>query len=162
MAEKTLEVTLKLEKELQETVDKLEESVLEEDNNTTEEELKGRVVEIKSKMQQDNEDCMKLLDMVGHVEQKEDESLCESIFTLVVKDSVDSILRKEMAHPSMQIALFRNNISQKMLTDDTPLNVLDVPKGFFEAWKVWKEQAQNENQEELSYQALRALVIKQD
>ena len=101
------------------------------------------------------------------MKKKEDDSLYESIFSLIVKDSVEFILRREVANLKLQLSLFWNNISWRILTDETltndmPLNVLDVPKGFFEAWRVWKEQAQNENQEELSYQALKALILKQD
>lgn len=172
MAEKLLEAdALKLETELQDTVDKLKESVLEavdqKKDDTTEEELRRCVTALKMKMQQDKEDCKWLLDTAGNDEEKEDEYLYKSVFGLVVQDSVDSILKREVVNLTFQMSLFRNNISWKMLTDetltdDTLLNVLNVPKGFEEAWRVWKEQDKNDDQEELSYQTLKSLVIMGD
>ena len=122
------------------------------------------VTALKVKMQQDKEDCKKLLRIATHVEEKEDESLYKSVFGLIIHDSMDSIMKREVVHLTMQMSLFRNNIARRMLsdetlTDETPLNIRNVPKGFEEAWKVWKEQDKNQCQEELSYQALKSLII---
>ena len=171
MAEKLESTALKLEADLQETVDKLKESVLEEvdqakDQQTSseDEELNKTVTALKVKMQQDKEDCKRLLNMASQVEEKEDESMYKSVFGLIIKDSIDSILKREIVHLTMQMSLFRNNVSRKMLSDDTltdetPLNIMNVLKGFEEEWKVWKEQDKNDCQEDLSYQALRSLII---
>ena len=177
MAEKLESTALKLEADLQETVDKLKKTVLEEEDDLTEDEdetvdktedeLSEVVAALKEKMQQDKEDCKQLLKMATEVKEKEDESLYKSIFGLNIHDSMDSIMKREVVRLTVQMSLFRNNIARRLLsdetlTDETPLNIANVPKGFEEAWKVWKEQDKNECQEELSYQALRTLIIEQD
>ena len=171
MAEKLESTALKLEADLQETVDKLKETVLEEEDDQTKEtssseadDLIKSVTALKLRMQQDKEDCKQLLGMVTEVKEKEDESLYKSVFGLVIHDCMDSIMKREVVHLTMQMSLFRNNIARRLmadesLTDETPLNILNLPKGFSEAWKVWKEQDKDESQEELSYQALRSLII---
>ena len=148
---------VKLETELKNTVDQNGE----EDET---ERLRRHVIELKLKMVEDRDRCKQLLDSASEVEEKEDETLYKAFFGLIVKDSVNSILKREVVNLALQMSLFRNNISRKMLSDDTltdetPLNIMNVPKGFEEAWKVWKEQDKNECQEELSYQALKSLII---
>ena len=101
------------------------------------------------------------------MEEKEGETLYKSLFRRIVKDSVDSILKGEVVNLIMQMSLFRNNISRRMITDEsttdaTAVNMMEMPKGFEEAWRVWKEQDKNDDQEELSYQALKSFMIKGD
>ena len=83
---------------------------------------------------------------------------------MIIKDSVDSILKREVIHLTTQMCRFTNNIGKKLLTDEEitdeiPIDKLKVPKGFEEAWKVLKEQEGNEDREELSYKALTVLVM---
>ena len=81
MAEKLESTALKLEADLQETVDKLKETVLEEEEevdqptSSEEEKLTEAVTALKAKMQQDKEDCRKMLRMATEVKEKE-ESEC--------------------------------------------------------------------------------------
>ena len=158
MAEKLESTALKLEADLQETVDKLKEK-------EEEEELTEAVTVLRAKLQRDKEECKKMLRTATHVEEKEDESLYKSLFGMIVRDCIDTVMKREVLHLTMQMSSFRNSISRRMLTDETltdetPLNILNVPKGFEEAWKVWKEQDKNECQEELSYQTLKSLLIE--
>ena len=193
MAEKLESTALKLEADLHETVNKLKETVLEavddeklkemmleevekeeklketmleeeQQTKSSEEELSETLTDLKVKLQQDKEDCQQLLRMATEVKEKEGESLYKSVFGMIVQDSMDSIMKREVVRLTVQISLFRNNISRRLLTDETltdetPLNIMNVPKGFEEAWKVWKEQDNKECQGELSYQALRSLII---
>lgn len=71
---------------------------------------------------------------------------------------MDSVLKRKVVNLALQMSLFKNNISRKMMTDETGLNMTNMPKRFEEAWKVWKEQ----DLDELSYQTLKSLVIKGD
>ena len=76
----------------------------------------------------------------------------QSLFGLIVKDSMDSILKREVVNLTMQMSLFGNNISRKMITDetirdDTGIDIMKVPEGFEEAWRVWKEEDMKDDQE---------------
>ena len=60
---------------------------------------------------------------------------------MIIKDSVDAILKREVIHLTAQMCRFRNNIATKLpadeeITDDTPIDLLKVPEGFEDAWKV--------------------------
>ena len=59
---------------------------------------------------------------------------------MILKDGVDSILKREVVHLTAQMCRFRNNISRKLLTDegtcitvDSPIDMVKVPEGFEEA-----------------------------
>ena len=166
MAEKLPDVVLseaeevKLELELKNTVDQ-------NGKEDETERLRRRVIELKLKMVEDRDRCKQLLDSASEVEEKEDETLYKAFFGLIVKDSVNSILKREVVNLALQMSLFRNNISRRMITDEsttdaTAVNMMEMPKGFEEAWRVWKEQDKNDDQEELSYQTLKSLVIMGD
>lgn len=72
---------------------------------------------------------------------------------------MDSVLKRKVVNLALQMSLFRNNISRNYrITDETGLNMTNMPKRFEEAWKVWKEQ----DLDELSYQTFKSLVIKGD
>ena len=62
---------------------------------------------------------------------------------MVVKDCVDSILKKEVMYLTAEMSLFRNNISQGIAQaeslDEKPLKFLRMPEGFKEAWRIWRE-----------------------
>ena len=65
---------------------------------------------------------------------------------------------------TLQMSLFRNNISQRLMldestTDDTGLNMSNMQMGFK---KGCVEQEKSFDQQELSYQAPKLLVIKGD
>ena len=47
------------------------------------------------------------------------------------------------------------------ITDETPIDMMNVPEGFEDAWRVWKEQVGDPNKE-LSYKALRSFIMKVD
>ena len=166
MAEKLPDVVLseaeevKLELELKNTVDQ-------NGKEDETERFRRRVIELKLKMVEDRDRCKQLLDSASEVEEKEDETLYKAFFGLIVKDSVNSILKREVVNLALQMSLFRNNISRRMITDEsttdaTAVNMMEMPKGFEEAWRVWKEQDKNDDQEELSYQTLKSLVIMGD
>ena len=59
---------------------------------------------------------------------------------MLVKDCVDSILKKEVVYLTAEMCRFRNNIAQKMVEDefrtDAPMNLVRMPEGFAEAWKI--------------------------
>ena len=57
---------------------------------------------------------------------------------MILKDDVDSILKREVVRLTVQMCRFRNNISGKLLTDegitdDSPIDMVKVPEGFEEA-----------------------------
>ena len=80
---------------------------------------------------------------------------------MLVQDSVDSILKKEVVYLTVEMCRFRNNISEKMIADesrkDAPMNIARLHEGFDEAWKIWRagdtEEARDARGEK-SYQAL--------
>lgn len=117
MAEKLSEADdLKLEAEFQKVVGGLKEDTTDEQTPGLEE-LRIRVANMKLKMQQDK----RLLDTAIRVEKKEGESLNRSMFGLIVKDGVDSILKGEVVNVTMQMSLFRNNVSSKQLSSKSKL-----------------------------------------
>ena len=115
-------------------------------------------------MEEDKEDCLEALKVAGGVERTKGESLYKTLFDMIIKDSVDAILKREVIHLTVQMCRFRNKIAKKLpadeeITDDTPIDLLKVPEGFEDAWKVWKEQEENKDLEELSYKALRDHIM---
>ena len=86
-----------------------------------------------------------------------------TLFGIVVKDCVNTILKKEVLYLTVEMSRFRKNISQRMvqdesLTDAAPLKLSRLTEGFAEAWKVWREDKSNDKGE-LSYKALSVSVI---
>ena len=95
------------------------------------------------------------------MKEKAGEGLYNSLFGMLVQDCVDSILKKEVMNLTVEMCRFRNNISEKMLADesrkDAPMNIAQLHEGFDEAWKIWRagdtEEARDTRREK-SYQAL--------
>ena len=162
----------KLEADLKESIDQLKETVigeLEEKKADDKEQLprlgeEELLAVLESKIVEDKEDCLEALKLAGGVEKTKVESLYKTLFGMIIKGSVDAILKKEVIHLTAEMCQFRNNIAKKLpadeeITDDTPLDLLKVPQGFEDAWKVWKKQKGNKDREELSYKALRNLIM---
>ena len=124
-------------------------------------ETESLIAEMKSKAAADKKEVKERLDEAKQVREKASDGLYNSLFGMLVQDCVDSILRKEMVNLTAEMCRFRNNISEKMLADesrmDTPMNIAGLPDGFAEAWKIWRagdtEEARDTRGEE-SYQAL--------
>ena len=148
----------KLEADLKESFDQLkevEEKAVDKEQlpELGEEEL---VAVMERKMAEDKEDCLEALKVAGGVERTKG--------GMIIKNSVDAILKREVIHLTAQMCRFRKNIAKKLpadeeITDDTPIDLLKVPEGFEDAWKVWKEQEGNKGREELSYKALRDYIM---
>ena len=124
-------------------------------------EMESLIVEMKSKAAADKKEVKERLNEAKQVRAKAGESLYNSLFGMLIQDCVDSILKKEVVHLTVEMCRFRNNISEKMLADesrmDAPMNIAGLPDGFAEAWKIWRagdtEEARDTRGEE-SYQAL--------
>ena len=115
------------------------------------------IAEMKTKSDADKKEVKRRLDEVKQVREKSGEGLYNSLFGMLVQDCVDSILKKEVVKLTTEMYRFRNNISEKMLADesrmDAPMNIAGLPDGFAEAWKIWRAGDTEEAREE-SYQAL--------
>ena len=130
-----------------------------EDTQTSEAE--SIIAEMKSKADADRKEMKERLNQAKQVKEKAGESLYNSLFGMLIQDCVDSILTKEVVKLIVEMCRFRNNISEKMLADesrmDTPMNIAGLPEGFDEAWRIWRagdtEEARDARGEE-SYQAL--------
>ena len=80
---------------------------------------------------------------------------------MLIQDCVDSILKKEVVELTMEMCRFRNNISEKMMADesraDAPMNIAGLHEGFAESWRIWRAGDTEEGRDargEASYQAL--------
>ena len=130
-----------------------------EDTRTSEAE--SIIAEMKSKADADKKEMRERLDQAKQVKEKAGEGLYNSLFGMLVQDCVDSILKKEEVYLTVEMCRFRNNISEKMLADesraDTPMNISRLHEGFDEAWKIWRagdtEEARDARGEK-SHQAL--------
>lgn len=78
---------------------------------------------------------------------------------------MDSVLKRNVVNLALQDGFVQEQYITEnddgrnyRITDETGLNITNMPKSFEEAWKVWKEQ----DLDELSYQTLKSLVIKGD
>lgn len=78
---------------------------------------------------------------------------------------MDSVLKRNVVNLALQDGFVQEQYITEnddgrnyRITDETGLNMTNMPKRFEEAWKVWKEQGLDE----LSYQTLKSLVIKGD
>ena len=124
-------------------------------------ETESLIAEMKSKADADKKEVKRRLDEVKQVREKPGEGLYNSLFGMLVQDCVDSIMKKEVVKLTTEMYRFRNNISEKMLADesrmDAPMNIAGLPDGFAEAWKIWRagdtEEARDTRGEK-SYQAL--------
>ena len=124
-------------------------------------ETESIIAEMKSKADADRKEMKERLEEAKQVREKAGESLYNSLFGMLIQDCVDSILKKEVVKLTMEMCRFRNNISEKMMADesraDTPTNIAGLPEGFDKAWKTWRagdtEEARDARGEE-SYQAL--------
>ena len=130
-----------------------------EDTQTSEAE--SIIAEMKSKADADRKEIKERLDQAKQVKEKAGDGLYNSLFGMLVQDCVDSIVKKEVVNITMEVCRFRNNISEKMLADesrmDAPMNIAGLHEGFAEAWKIWRagdtEEARDARGEK-SYQAL--------
>ena len=131
------------------------------DEDTLTSETESLIAEMKSKAAADKKEVKERLDEAKQVREKAGDGLYNSLFGMLVQDCVDSILKKEMVNLTVEMCRFRNNISEKMLADesrmDTPMNIAGLPEGFDKAWKTWRagdtEEARDARGEK-SYQAL--------
>ena len=130
-----------------------------EDTQTSEAE--SIIAEMKSKADADRKEIKERLDQSKQVKEKAGDGLYNSLFGMLVQDCVDSIVKKEVVNITVEVCRFRNNISEKMLADesrmDAPMNIGGLHEGFAEAWKIWRagdtEEARDARGEK-SYQAL--------
>ena len=121
-------------------------------------EAESIIAEMRSKADADRKEMKERLNEAKEVREKGGESLYNSLFGMLVQDCVDSILKKEVVKLTVEMCRFRNNISEKMLADesraDAPMNILGMPEGFAEAWRIWRSSDTEETRGEESYQAL--------
>ena len=126
-------------------------------------EAETRVIidQIRSKANADREEIKERLNQAKEVKTESGDGLYNSLFGMLVQDCVDSILKKEVVNLTVEMCRFRKNISEKMLADESrinaPMNIARLPKGFNEAWRLWRLGDTEEGRagrEEASYQAL--------
>ena len=139
--------------------EKLPEIVFSDYKQSMEMELKYAVDELKAKMNDDKKRCKHMLNQASEVE-AEGESSYKTLFGMVVKDCVDTILKKEVMYLTVEMSRFRRNFSRRLVQDESltfksPLNLSRLPEGFQEAWKTWI-QDDRDTREELSYKAAAA------
>ena len=103
-------------------------------------EAESIIAEMKSKADADKKEIKERLNEAKQVKEKAGESLYNSLFGMLIQDCVDSILKKEVVKLTVEMCRFRNNISEKMLADesraDAPMNLAGLPEGFAEAWRI--------------------------
>ena len=108
----------------------------------TAEEMCKCASDLRSKMEENGKECRRVLKEDSKVDKTEGESAYAELFGMVVHDSVDSILKKEVHGLALEMEGFRNSLCAKMGGDETardkPLNLLRLSDGFEEAWKVWR------------------------
>ena len=111
-----LEQMDKLESDLKESFDQVKEMEKKADDKEQlpelgEEEL---VAVMERKMAEDKEDCLEALKVAGGVERTKGESFYKTLFGMIIKDSVDAILKREVIYLTAQMCCFRNNIAKKI------------------------------------------------
>ena len=131
-------------------------------------EANGLIAEMKLKSDSDKKEIRERLDQAKRVKEEVGESLYNSLFGMLVQDCVDAILKKEVVHLTAEMCLFRRNISEKMIADesrvDQPMNVMRLPEGFGEAWRLWRAGDTEEaraTRGEASYEALVTALSKE-
>ena len=121
-------------------------------------EAESIIAEMRSKADADRKEMKERLNDAKEVREKGGESLYHSLFGMLVQDCVDSILKKEVVKLTVEMCRFRNNISEKMLADESranaPMNIAGMPEGFAKAWRIWRSSDTEEVRGEESYQAL--------
>ena len=127
-------------------------------------EASGIIVALKAKANADREEVRERLNHAKEVKTEDDEGLYNGLFGMLVQDSVDSILKKEVVRLTVEMCRFRRNISEKMLADrsrdNAPMNIARLPEGFNEAWRLWR-LGEEGTREEASYQALITALEKE-
>ena len=121
-------------------------------------EAESIIAEMRSKADADRKEMKERLNEAKQVREKAGESLYNSLFGMLIQDCVDSILKKEVVKLTVEMCRFRNNISEKMMADESranePMNIAGLPEGFAEAWRIWRTSDTEEARGEESYQAL--------
>ena len=129
------------------------------------------ISEMKAKAEADKKEMRERLSHAKEVKTEDGEGVYNSLFGLLIQDSVDSILKREVVKLTVEMCRFRRNISEKMLADksrdNAPMNIANLPEGFNEAWRLWKlwgldnTEEGKVKREELSYQALVTALEKE-
>ena len=135
-------------------------------NESQEAEAMIIIDEMKAKADADKKEMRERLNKAKEVKTVDGEGLYNSLFGLLIQDCVDSILKKEVVNLTVEMCRFRRNISEKMLADkshdNAPMNIANLPKGFNEAWRLWRLGDTEEGyREEASYQALITALDKE-
>ena len=121
-------------------------------------EAESIIAEMRSKADADRKEMKERLNEAKEVREKGGESLYNSLFGMLVQDCVDSILKKEIVKLTVEMCRFRNNISEKMLADEScanePMNIAGMPEEFAEAWRIWRTSDTEEARGDESYQTL--------
>ena len=119
---------------------------------------------MKAKAETDKKEMRERLNHAKEVKTEDGEGVYNSLFGLLIQDSVDSILKREVVRLTVEMCRFRRNISEKMLADksrdDAPMNITRLPEGFNEAWRLWR-LGEEGTREEASYQALITALEKE-
>ena len=130
-----------------------------EDTQTREAE--SIITEMRIKSDVNKKEVRRRLDEAKYVKEEAGEGLYNSLFGMLVQDCVDSILKKEVVNLTVEMCRFRNNISEKMLADesrkDASMNLVRLSEAFDESWKLWRAGDTEEGRDargEKSYQAL--------
>ena len=142
-----------------------EETQTNESPSSRDAEIRKLMLELKLKRVKDRQVVNENLKRVREVKEDEDESVYESLFGLVVQDSVDAILKKELMGLTLEMNGFRNNIAKGITGDPTlsgrRLNMMSLPEAFEESWKVWR-QSDLEDREKKSFQTLLSKLLPED
>ena len=136
--------------------------------DTLKSKTEGLIADMKNKADVDRKQLKESLYRVKHVKEKEGEGLYDSLLGMVVQDSVDSIVKKEVMYLTTEMSRFRNNISEKMFADESrrgsSMNIVGLAEGFAKAWKIWRAGDTEEGRDargEESYQAFVAAITKE-
>ena len=123
---------------------------------------KKLMAELESKREADKQAVRQSLVHVGQVKQVEDETVYVNLFGMIVKYCVDSVLKREVMNITFEMNQFRNNIAQGIAEDksleEKPLNLLSLPEGFEEAWRIWR-QSDTDDRKEKSFQMFLSKVL---
>ena len=125
-------------------------------------EAKRLLGELESKREADKQAVRESLNHVSQVKQVEGETVYANLFGMIVKDCVDTILRREVMNLTYEMNQFRSSIAQGIAEDesleDKPLNLLNLPEGFEEAWRIWR-QNDPEHRKKKSFQIFLSKVL---
>ena len=143
---------------------KIEEKKEETESKPKEEELKAVMSELEQKSKEDAKDCKRFLDAACEVEEVEGESLHKRLFSMLIRDCVDTILKKEVMYLSMEMTSFRSNLALQISSDerDDPLNVAALYESFQKAWQVWRAgdtESGRDGRAKASYEVFTSLLF---